>query len=241
MHIDVFVAAFIHLAIGYFASSLYFKKKNRTLMKLTRIILIVLFALCAYGFMAYNYFLFGFIIVILLMCEIMHFSREGKNTLIRTFSEEFENISLSTHHTIDRQIAAGMIFLLPLDILLYFYFQNKQYVDVLGSGAVQVSYNPLSLLAIFLGIYMVPILIGKICHNIRNNNKKEKALREQVLQKSLEYAKNNKGLISLNEIAVECKITLEKLQKVMKRLKAKNQVQYINRTWVVKKYLMEEE
>ena len=241
MHIDIFAAAFIHLAIGYFASSLYFKEKNRTLMKLTRIILIILFALCAYGFITYNYFLFGFIIIILLMCEIMYFSREDKNTLIRTFSEEFENIALSTHHTIDRQIAAGMIFLLPLDILLYFYFQNRQYLDFAGSGITQLSYNPISLLAIFFGIYLIPILMGNVYHNICNKNKKEEALAELVGQKSIEYAKNNKGLIDLNEIAIECNITLEKLQKVMKKLKSKNQIQYINKTWVVKKYLMEEE
>ncbi|RLG14672.1 MAG: hypothetical protein DRN66_01335 [Candidatus Nanohalarchaeota archaeon] len=241
MHIDVLLAALIHLIIGYFASSLYFREKNRTLMKLTRIALIMLFALCAYGFIKYNYLLFGVILLILIMCEIMYFFNENKNTVIKTFSAELENVAVSTHHTIDRQIVSGMIFLLPFDILLYFYFQNRAYIDFAGNTMLKINYNPLSLMIIFFVIYLMPILIGKLYRNLSGNRKKEEELMQWVAKKTIAYAKNNRGVIDINEIAIECEIPLKTAKHIMKNLKKKKLVQYINRTWVIKKYLMEEE
>ncbi|MCK5476888.1 MAG: hypothetical protein KAI55_03125, partial [Candidatus Aenigmarchaeota archaeon] len=97
MEIDIFIAVFLHFLIGYFVAGLHFKSISRTLMKLTRIFLIFLFGLCAYGFIQTHYFLFGVIIIILLICEILYFFDETKNTSIRCFVKEFENIATSTH------------------------------------------------------------------------------------------------------------------------------------------------
>ena len=240
MHIDVLLAVLVHLIIGYFASSIYFREKNRTLMKITRIALIFLFTLCAYGFIKYDFFLLGVILIILVMCEIMYFFNKEKNTVIKKFSTEMENIAISTHHTIDRQIVAGLIFLLPLDILLYFYFQKKAYIDFVGNTTLKMNYNPLALIIIFFVIYLIPILIGAIYHNLCGNMKKEEDIIQAVAKKSIAYAKNNQGIIDINEIAIECEIPLEKAIHIMKKLKKKKIIQYINKTWVVKKYLMEE-
>ncbi|MCK5176218.1 MAG: Rrf2 family transcriptional regulator, partial [Candidatus Aenigmarchaeota archaeon] len=53
----------------------------------------------------------------------------------------------------------------------------------------------------------------------------------------VENAKANNGIIDLKEIAIKGKMSVAFVEKIMKKLKKKNIVQYINKTWIIKKYL----
>ncbi|OYT34544.1 MAG: hypothetical protein B6U87_01850 [Candidatus Aenigmarchaeota archaeon ex4484_52] len=237
MEIDIIIAALLHFLIGYFVSGFYFKSISSTLMKITRIILIILFGFCAYGFIQAHYFLFGLIILILICCEILYFFDETKNTSIKCFIYEFSKISTSMHHTIDRQILAGLIFLIPLDVVIYFYFQNKLYLEITEKSITGVNYNPITFLGLFFIIYLIPILFSSIYRNIKNINEKKQTTENEYAKKILEYAKENKGIIDLNDIAVECNLSVDFVKKIMKKLEKKKIVQFVNKTWIVKKYL----
>ena len=237
MEIDIFIAVFLHFLIGYFVTGLHFKSISRTLMKLTRIFLIFLFGLCAYGFIQTHYFLFGVIIIILLICEILYFFDETKNTSIRCFVKEFENIATSTHHTIDRQITAGFVFLIPLDIIIYFYFKNKVYIETAQKSISGTTYDPVVLIFLLFLIYLIPILITAFFRSIKNANNKKQELEDKITLLAIDNAKVNNGIIDLNEIAIKGKISVAYVEKILKKLKKKNIVQYINKTWIVKKYL----
>ncbi|MCK5176081.1 MAG: hypothetical protein KAQ92_00005, partial [Candidatus Aenigmarchaeota archaeon] len=222
MEIDIFIAVFLHFLIGYFVAGLHFKSISRTLMKLTRIFLIFLFGLCAYGFIQAHYFLFGVIIIILLICEILYFFDETKNTSIQCFVKEFENIATSTHHTIDRQIAAGFIFLIPLDTIIYFYFNNKMYLDSAGKSISVTTYDPAVLIFLLFLIYLIPILITAFFRSIKNANNKKQELEDKITLLAIDNAKVNNGIIDLNEIAIKGKISVAYVEKILKKLKKKN-------------------
>ena len=237
MEIDIFIAVFLHFLIGYFVTGLHFKSISRTLMKLTRIFLIFLFGLCAYGFIQTHYFLFGVIIIILLICEILYFFDETKNTSIRCFVKEFENIATSTHHTIDRQITAGFVFLIPLDIIIYFYFKNKVYIETAQKSISGTTYDPVVLIFLLFLIYLIPILITAFFRSIKNANNKKQELEDKITLLAIDNAKVNNGIIDLNEIAIKGHLNVASVENILKKLKKKNIVQYINKTWIIKKYL----